>query len=76
MIKTLTGHLTATKKRHIEQMIANGMTDARSPRIEYHLSRTGETGSEWRVESRTREDNGWGVMVTHQSFATFEHSPS
>lgn len=73
MIKTLTGHLTATNKRHIEQMIRANMFAAKSPRIAYYLFHTGPV---WRVECRTREDNGYGTMVTRKHFATFEHSPS
>jgi hypothetical protein len=37
-MKTITGHLTATNKRHIKVMIDRGLSEAKINRITYYLS--------------------------------------
>ena len=37
MITTIQGHLTATNKAHLNEMMRKGITSAKVNRIEYHI---------------------------------------
>jgi hypothetical protein len=65
---TITGkyHLTATEKRHIQQIIANGWFEGSTKRKSYKMEKT-ETGYVGVVSTFEKDD--WGRLVTRkQSF--------
>lgn len=72
-IQTLTGHLTATNKAHLRQMLKQNMLTAESPKIRYSLAPGAETGT-YRVEISSRESDDWGRMRRVSHFASFRVS--
>lgn len=67
-ISITSGHITATEKRVITYMLEHGMTDAKSGRIEYHLSGTGD---EKTVTTIRKERSDYGKMLDRKSVAKF-----
>lgn len=69
-IQTLTGHLTATNKAHLRQMIAQGLLAAESPKIRYSIAPGAEEGT-YRVEVSSRESDSYGRVRRVSHFASF-----
>lgn len=70
-IQTLTGHLTATNKTHLRQMIEQNMLTAESPKIRYSIAPGAEEGT-YRVEISSRESDGYGRVRRVSHFASFK----
>ena len=68
-VSTLSGHLTAANKKAISQMLARGITAARTPRICYYL--VSEESGVHKVVIEWNESNDWGAVVKRRSSATF-----
>lgn len=68
-IRTLTGHLTATNKRHISAMFDVNRLEAKVNRITYRIA--AENGS-YTVRISRNESDDWGRMRERTSSATFE----
>lgn len=69
-IQTLTGHLTATNKTHLRQMLEQNMLAAESPKIRYSLAPGGEEGT-YRVEISSRESDSYGRVRRVSHFSSF-----
>lgn len=68
-IRTLTGHLTATNKRHISAMFDVNRLEAKINRITYRVSKEVEI---FTVKISRNESDGWGKMRERTHSATFE----
>ena len=68
-IRTLTGHLTATNKRHISAMFDVNRLEAKVNRITYRI--TEENGT-YTVKISRNESDDWGRMRERTNTATFE----
>jgi hypothetical protein len=68
-IRTITGHLTATNKRHISAMFDVNRLEAKVNRITYRI--TEESGI-YTVRISRNESDDWGRMRESTSTATFE----
>lgn len=67
-IRTLTGHLTATNKRHISAMFDAERMAARINRTTYYITPDGDT---YKVAITRRESDDWGTMRDRTHSATF-----
>lgn len=68
-IRTLTGHLTATNKRHISAMFDVNRLEAKINRLTYRIT---EGDGAYSVKISHNESDDWGVMRERTSTATFE----
>lgn len=68
-IRTLTGHLTATNKRHISAMFDVNRLEAKVNRITYRIT---EENGIYAVRISRIESDDWGRMRERTSTATFE----
>lgn len=68
-IRTLTGHLTSTNKRHISAMFDVNRREAKVNRITYRIA---EENGIYTVRISRNESDDWGVMRERKSTATFE----
>ena len=68
-IRTLTGHLTATNKRHISAMFDVNRLEAKVNRITYRI---GEESGIYTVRISRNEADDWGRMRERTNTATFE----
>lgn len=68
-IRTLSGHLTATNKRHISAMFDVNRLEAKINRITYRVSKESEI---YTVKISRNESDDWGRMRERTSTATFE----
>lgn len=68
-IRTLTGHLTATNKRHISAMFDVNRLEAKINRITYRVS---EESGTYTVKISRNESNDYGEIRERTSTATFE----
>ncbi len=68
-IRTLTGHLTATNKRHISAIFDVNRLEAKVNRITYRIA---EENGIYTVRISRNEADDWGVMRERTSTATFE----
>ena len=68
-IRTLSGHLTATNKRHISAMFDVNRLEAKINRITYRVS---EEAGTYTVKISQNESDDWGKMRERTSTATFE----
>ena len=68
-IRTLTGHLTATNKRHISAMFDVNRLEAKVNSITYRI---GEESGIYTVRISRNESDDWGRMRERTSTATFE----
>lgn len=68
-IRTLTGHLTATNKRHITAMLDVNRLEAKVNRITYRIT---EENGNYTVRISRNESDDWGKMRERTSTATFE----
>lgn len=68
-IRTLSGHLTATNKRHISAMFDVNRLNAKINRITYRVSEEAEI---YTVKISRNESDNWGRMRERTSTATFE----
>jgi len=72
-ISTRSGHLTATDKRAIAYMLDNGMTEARTKRKTFALTRDTDAAeaNAWRVLITTPVRDDWGRPYTERHRAAF-----
>lgn len=74
-IRVTSGHLTAREKSAISQMLARGLTSARTARLTFNLepdpARPG-VPSAYRVTTSRIETDDWGRRVTRTDRASFE----
>ena len=68
-IRTLSGHLTATTKRHISAMFDVNRLEAKINRITYRIS---EENGIFTVKISRNESDDWGRIRERTSTATFE----
>lgn len=68
-IRTLSGHLTATNKRHISAMFDVNRLEAKINRTTYRVS---EEDGIYTVKISRNESDDWGRMRERTSTATFE----
>lgn len=68
-IRTLTGHLTATNKRHISAMFDANLLDAKINRFTYRIS---EKDGTYTVKISQNESDDYGKMRERTSTATFK----
>ena len=68
-IHTLTGHLTATNKRHISAMFDVNRLEAKVNSITYRIT---EENGIYTVRISRNESDDWGRMRERTSTATFE----
>ena len=68
-IRTLTGHLTATNKRHISAMFDVNRLEAKVNSITYRI---GEENGIYTVRISRNESDDWGRMRERTSTASFE----
>lgn len=68
-IRTLTGHLTATNKRHISAMFDVNRLEAKINRFTYRVS---EENGTYTVKISQNESNDYGKMRERISTASFE----
>ena len=68
-ISILTGHLTATNKRVLIQMIERKLDDAKTPKITYHLNK--QTDGVYKVVTEQTETDGYGRKYVNKYSATF-----
>lgn len=68
-IRTLTGHLTSTNKRHISAIFDANRLEARVNRISYRIA---EENGVYTVRISRNESDDWGSMRERTSTATFE----
>ena len=68
-IRTLTGHITATNKRHISAMFDVNRLEAKVNSITYRIT---EENGIYTVRSSSNESDDWGRMRERTSTATFE----
>ena len=68
-IRTLSGHLTATNKRHISAIFDVNRLEAKVNRIAYRIS---EENGIYTVKISCNESDDWGRMRERTSTATFE----
>lgn len=68
-IRTLSGHLTATNKRHISAMFDVNRLEAKVNRITYRIA---EENGTYTVKISQNESDDWGRMRERTSTAEFE----
>lgn len=68
-IRTLSGHLTATNKRHISAMFDVNRLEAKINRITYRIT---EEGGVHIVKISRNESDDWGRMRERTDSATFK----
>lgn len=69
-IKTVKGHITAARKKHIKAIFAAGLMTAKANRINYEIEHKEE--NVFTVRSWWNESNDFGQTVERKSFDTFE----
>ena len=68
-IRTLSGHLTASNKRHISAIFDVNRMEAKINRITYRIS---EENGIYTVKISRNESDDWGKMRERTSTATFK----
>lgn len=68
-IRTLTGHITATNKRHVSAMFDVNRLEAKVNSITYRIT---EENGIYTVRISRNESDDWGRMRERTSTATFE----
>ena len=68
-IRTLSGHLTATNKRHISAMFDVNRLEAKINHVTYRIS---EEAGTYTVKISQNESNDYGKMRERTSTATFK----
>lgn len=76
MIRLVEGsHLTATNKRHIGQMIAQGMARGVSGPLSYAIEPLPDRPDYWRYRIAKRERDDWNRPVVRTGRGIIEHRP-
>jgi hypothetical protein len=73
MIRLIEGsHLTATNKRHLEAILANGWRKGEAPRLAYQVEPIEGAADRWRFTIGKSERDDWGRVQLRVKRGIFE----
>lgn len=77
MIRHIEGlHLTATNKRHMAAILANGWQSGASGQLAYSLEPIAGQSNRYAYSIRKKERDDWGKPIVRQWRGIIEHCPS